>query len=93
MFESQFLEFFDIFGAFRPWHPCPSVNRVPTLSHTFAQSAIMLLAFGNRVPASFWPKNPPELPFSAFASVSLLLSDLVTQIFFPFSLDICLLEE
>jgi hypothetical protein len=53
----------------------------------------MLLAFGNRAPTSFWPKNPPELPFLGFASVSLLLSDLVSQLFFPFSLDICLFEE
>jgi hypothetical protein len=53
----------------------------------------MLLALGNRAPASFWPKNPPELSFSGFASVSLLMSDLVSQFFFPFSLDICLFEE
>jgi hypothetical protein len=31
--------------------------------------------------------------FLDFASVSLLLSNLVSQCFFPFNLDICLLEE
>jgi hypothetical protein len=87
-FEFQLLEFFDIFWSFRPWRPCPSVNRAPTLPHTFAKSTITLLDFGNIAPASFWPKNPPKLPFSGFASVSLLLSDLVSQFFFPFSLDI-----
>jgi hypothetical protein len=46
------------------------------------QSASLLLA-----------KNPSQLHFLGFASVALVLSDLVSQFFFLFNLDISLVEE
>jgi hypothetical protein len=53
----------------------------------------MLLSFGNRAPALFGSKIFQNCIFLDFASVFPLLSNLVSQCFFPFNLDIYLLEE
>jgi hypothetical protein len=52
----------------------------------------MLFSLGNRAPASFGPETLQICNFLGFSLCVLLLSDLMSQFFFLFNLDISLSE-